>query len=518
MLSFYTLERKIRTLMNAASVPGAALAIVQNRQVIYAQGFGVNSVETNQPVTPETLFRIGSITKPMTVTAVMQLVESGKLDLDAPVRNYLPTLHFSEMKYGDGITLRRLLSHTAGFQTHHVPHGSRHPDGLAAYIRDEFPAHEFIAPPGTLYSYSNPGFRVAGRILELIYEKNYTDVMRQQVLEPADMQRSTFDIAMAMTYPLAQSHDIDENGKLTVQRPFADNTGGYPSGSLISTVLDVANFAIVHLNGGKFGQNTILSKDSVAHMQTFTADAYTPTQKGYGLGWMLEMVNGRRWVGHDGSISTFGGKLVMLPDQQIAVVLLFNRAAGFWPHALNICHHIIDGLLGNSEPVSVTPVQPDTAQWKHFEGTYLGYERGLARIYVENNQLMLDWQGMIVPLLAYADNRYFWQAGAVGFISETDGTTEYLMLNGAPCRRVDFDTTFRPDKTLWQDYVGRYTGAEQVTIRVVDEQLTITHEEYDPNQICIALDDHRFAAQLGLVEFLGNGKLRLNHTYLLQKE
>lgn len=516
MLNFYTLEQKITSWMKAASVPGAALAIIQNRQVMYARGFGVTSVETNQPVTPDTLFRIGSVTKPMTTTAIMRLVESGKIDLDAPVRTYIPNLKFGDESYADNFTLRRALSHTAGLQTHHVPFGSRNLDGLANYIVDTFPTHEFIAPPGTLYSYSNPGFRVAGYIMELLLKKNYPQIMKELIFDPLDMTRSTFDILTAMTYPLAQSHDIDENGKISVQRPFADNTGGYPSGSLLSTVLDVANFAIMHMNGGKFAQDSLLSKESIAEMQKVHGDGYTPTMKGYGLGWMMETVNGRRWVGHDGSISTFGSKLVMLPDHQIGVVLLFNRMAGFWEHALNICHLIVDGLLGVSEPIPVPTIEPDKEKWPQYEGTYLGYERGLARIFTENGGLKLDWQGDVFSLQAYANGRYGYQGGSVGFISE-NGITNYLMLNGAPCKRIAFQPV-QFDAAFLKAYEGVYAGIEKVVVRLIEGKLTATHEDFEPNLVLIPLDKQRFAAKLGLVEFLGDGVLRLNYAYHLKKQ
>lgn len=512
MLNFYTLEQKIRSWMKAASVPGAALAIVHHRQVIYAQGFGATSSETHQPVTPETLFRIGSLTKPMTATVIMRLIEAGQLDLDLPIQRYLPDLQWSNPVYGEKITLRHALSHTAGLQTHHVPHGSRNPDGLVNYIYDELPTHEFIAPPGLLYSYSNPGIRLAGYLMEKILEKNYPDLMHEWLFNPLEMTRSTFDIATAMTYPLAQSHDRHENGSLSVQRPYADNTGGYPSGSLISTVLDVAHFAMLHMNGGKFGQETILTKDSISQMQTLHGDGYTPTMKGYGLGWMLETINGRRWVGHDGSISTFGSKLVMLPDQQLAIVLFFNRAAAFWPHALNICHMIVDGLLGQAEAVSVPTIEAQPEYWADYCGTYLGYERGLVRIFVENNHLMLDYHGDIFPLQAYADRRYLYSDGAVGFVNQ-----DYLMLDGAPCKRIDFQP-ISPDSELLKSYEGIYSGVEKVVVQVREGKLTVTHEEFEPNLVCIPLDERRFAAKLGLIEFLDDETLRLNFAYTLKKQ
>lgn len=165
MLNVQALEQDIQKHMQTAHVPGLALAIVQDREVIYSRGFGLTSVEDGGlPVTPQTLFRIGSITKSMTTTAIMRLVESGQLELDRPVREYVPWLTFSEEDAAERITLRRLLSHSAGLPTSHTPFGRRTPGGLEEYVREDVPQYPFVAPPGKLYSYSNPGIRIAGYI------------------------------------------------------------------------------------------------------------------------------------------------------------------------------------------------------------------------------------------------------------------------------------------------------------------------------------------------------------------
>ena len=160
---------------------GLALAIVQGGEVAYANGFGVTSAEDGGvAVTPQTLFRIGSTTKPLTGTAVMRLVERGLLDLDRPVTAYLPWLRFSEAGVAERVTLRMLLSHTAGLPreqiTPHLLFGRRDPAGLEAYVREELPRLPLVAPPGVVWSYSNPGINLAGYLAEVVSGRPYAGV------------------------------------------------------------------------------------------------------------------------------------------------------------------------------------------------------------------------------------------------------------------------------------------------------------------------------------------------------
>lgn len=346
MLNFQALERDVEEQMQVAHVPGLALAVVQDLEVVYSRGFGITSVEDGGlPVTPETLFRIGSITKSMTTTAIMRLVESGNLDLDRPVRDYVPWLSFSQVGAVEQITLRRLLSHTAGLPTSHTRFGHRAPSGLEEYVREDVPRYPFVAPPGKLYSYSNPGIRIAGYIAQVVSGQLYTQLMQELVFDPLEMKRTTFDPTVAMTYPLAQSHDLHDDGTLRVQHRYADDTGGYPSGAVISTAIDLSHFAIMQMNHGRFGDRRILSAESVAEMHRIQADMYTVSSAGYGLALVVDRYKGIRRVGHEGSISTFGSRLVMVPEAGTAVVLLFNRAPGFWTRA---------------EAISVMRFQPET--------------------------------------------------------------------------------------------------------------------------------------------------------------
>ncbi len=508
MPDFHDLEQKIEAGMKAGHVPGLALAVVQNGKIIYARGLGVASVETGLPVTPDTLFRIGSITKPLTATAVMRLVEAGKLDLDRPVRKYLPWLAFSDESAAERITLRLLLSHSAGLPTDHSPIGRRDPEALEAYVRDRIPTYRFIAPPGKLYSYANPGPRLAGYIAQVVGGRPYTELMQDLVFDPLEMRRTTFDPTVAMTYPLAQSHDLAGDGALSVQHRYAEDASGYPSGFAISTVLDLANFALMQMDGGRFGSRQILSPQSVAEMQAVQVDRYTTTDAAYGLGFFLDAYKGLRRVWHSGDISTFGSKLAMIPSAGVAAVLLVNRTHGFWGKMDEIIDGLLDRLLDLPPGPAPEPpaIEPDRSAWPRYTGSYLGDWTGMATIRAADDRLSLDWNGAIIPLSAYRDDVYFGRkpgSGAtvsVGFVSEGDQDVRYLMLDSSPCERVKPDRSFRPDPAVWATYAGRYTGDDTLTIWVSGGRLMVHSANEGVEMPSVALSNTRFACDVGLLE------------------
>lgn len=495
--------------MKAGHVPGMALAAVQNGKIVYAQGLGVASVETGLAVTPDTLFRIGSITKPLTATAIMRLVEASTLDLDRPVREYLPWLAFSDSNAAGKITLRLLLSHSAGLPTDHSPVGRRDPEALEAYVRERLPTFRFIAPPGKLYSYANPGPRLAGYIAQAASGRPYTELMQELVFDPLEMRRTTFDPTVAMTYPLAQSHDLTGDGALAVQHQFAEDASGYPSGFAMSTVLDLANFALMQMGGGRLGGRQILSPRSVAEMQAVQVDRYTATDAAYGLGFFLDTYKGLRRVWHSGDISTFGSKLAMIPSAGVAAVLLVNRTHGFWDRMDEIVDGLLDRLLDLPPGPAPEPpaIEPDRSAWPHFTGSYLGDWTGMATIRATDDRLSLDWNGTIIPLSAYRDDVYFGRkpgggaAVSVGFVPEGGQDTRYLMLDSSPCERFEPDRSFRPDPTAWAAYAGRYTGDDTLTIWVSGGRLMVHSANEGVEMQPVALSNIRFACDVGLLEF-----------------
>src|SRR5215470_7018653 len=158
MIDWPILVSRIDEQLRAAQIPGLALAVVHGEEIIFARGFGTTSVEdASLPITPQTLFRVGSITKPLTGTAIMRLVDAGILDLDTPLPQYLDWFTLSEDHAAERVTLRMLLSHTAGLPTKYEVAGPRDPAALGAYLRQTLPTLPLVAPPGTLWSYSNHG-------------------------------------------------------------------------------------------------------------------------------------------------------------------------------------------------------------------------------------------------------------------------------------------------------------------------------------------------------------------------
>ena len=512
MLNWTQLEGEIEAQMSAAHVPGFALAVVQGQEVAHAEGFGLTAIDGDEvglPVTPRTLFRIGSVTKPLTGTAVMRLVEAGQLDLDLPVRTYVPWLTFSVEGAVDAVTTRMLMSHTAGLVTAAGHRGARDPSGLEAFVREEIPKVALLAPPGKLCSYSNLGLCIVGYIAEAVAGKPYAELMYEQVFEPLEMQRTTFDPTVAMTYPLAQSHGLTEEGALHVQHQYADNVGHYPAGFAISSVLDMANWAIMQLNEGRFAGVQILSPDSVAEMHRPHADLYTPNGAGYGLTLGTRTYKGVRRVGHNGAISTFFSTLDMVPASKVAVITLSNRADEAF-RVGQIVDRILDQLLDLPEEMPEPRlVTPDRSLWPAYTGTYVGDWRGRAAVRVSEDQLLLDTDEETVPLHALRNNLYVGQRPdseeqvSVGFVPEESGPTRYILLNGSPCARVEVEETAEADVAAWRAYVGQYRlPFDTVTVRIEGETLLVHTQAQNEEVQLTPLGGARFSTKYGVLEFL----------------
>lgn len=516
MLNLCQLEEQIKAQMKEAHVPGFALAIVQDLRVVYARGFGVTAVYDDEegsglPVTPRTLFRIGSVTKPLTGTAVMRLVEAGKLDLDCPVKTYVPWLTFSKAGAADDVTLRMLMSHTAGLVTDAEHFGPRDPSGLEVFVREKVPGFPLVASPGRLWSYSNPGIGIVGYIAEVVSGKPYAELMQELVFDPLHMARTTFDPTVAMTWPLAQSHDLDEKGALSVQHHFADNTGHYPAGFAMSTVLDLANFAIMQMDHGRFGETQVLSAQSVAEMQRVQADLYTLDSSGYGLTLSSMTYKGVRRVGHGGGISTFVTTFDMVPEAGVAVISMANRLDEKFKMSEivdGILDHLLDLPQEKPEPQSV---QPDRSLWPGYTGCYVGDWKGLCTIRETEDRLVLDLNGEVMPLESLRSDLYFARKPqgegkvSVGFVHEETGPVQYLVVDVMPCVRIASETLPKPDPASWAGYVGQYRQPfDTLTVHIECGSLLLHSKAREKEIRLISLGYARFASELGVFEFLAS--------------
>jgi CubicO group peptidase (beta-lactamase class C family) len=340
------LDRDLAERAREASAPGLAVAAVLGTDVCYAGGFGVTSVGADGvPVTPRTLFHIASTTKPLTGTAVMRLVERGELDLDRPVRGYVPWLRLGGDAAAARVSLRMLLSHTAGLPGgRYRPVGPRWAGALERWVRRTVPRYRLVAPPGARYVYSNPGVALAGFVAEAVSGKPYPVLMRELVFDPLEMRRTTFDPDPPTFGALARGHHDDGRGGLAPASEPAVNAARAPAGFAFSTALDLGNFAIVHLNRGRFRGRSFLGPGSVAamhatHVRTGRGDA-----DGYGLTFGTDVYRGVRVVEHDGEGGWSTSQLVLAPDRGAAVVVLCNAHRPALTAA--VANHVLDRLLG----------------------------------------------------------------------------------------------------------------------------------------------------------------------------
>jgi CubicO group peptidase (beta-lactamase class C family) len=512
MLDVVSLEERITERMRAGRVPGLAIAVTQGENIIYSNGFGVTSLEDGGvPVTPRTLFHIGSTTKPLTGTMIMRLVEAGVLDLDRPVGDYAPDLRFSFPSAERIITLRMLLSHTSGLQSSAISSGSRDPDGLARVMQERLVSLSFVAPPETVYFYSNDGLQLAGYIAEVTTHEPFDDLIRRLVFEPLEMTRTTYDPLVAMTYPHALSHAPKDDGSLAVEHRMADYAAGHPCGFLYSTVLDVANFAMLHLNTGRFQGQPVLTPASVALMHRPQTSLYTVYDEGYGLTFRTERYKGIRLLRHHGVFMYYSSIFYLAPDHGLGVSILFNSmAAPVGADAL--AKSIFDELLALpaevTRPRSFGPqaagTQPD---WLYLTGEYLSLNAGLATIGVVDERLTLDFNGTIIPLEMYAPNIYFGyipgsgalvSAGFVPALSET----HYLLVNGSLFERFTRDPDYLPDIAILETYAGTYVGETGTLVVECEEGALVGRSPEDDAKLrFVALGPTSFVGPIGLIEF-----------------
>lgn len=506
MLNMRHLEQEIARQMAAARVPGFALAIVQEHEIVYARGFGVTGVEDAAlPITPDTLFCSGSISKSLTGTAIMRLVEQGVLDLDTPVTVYAPDLAYKEPSFTAEVTLRRLLSHTAGLYGTAGNFGPSDPGSLTAFIHDALPRADFVAPPGRVFEYCNLGIDLAGYVAEVVTGQPFADLMRALVFVPLGMERTTYDRTIAMTYPVALAHTYDADGTARVLHRMFANAAGNPAGFVMASTLDLARFARMLVNGGRIDDQQFLSPASVALMQRRHAQLHDADGRGYGLTLWTMMYKGREWVGHAGLLTPYQCEFVVYPREGLAIVSQCNATGDFDPAAVR--RSIVDRLLDLPDEAPALErrvVTPDRASWSRHVGTYLSLAGGQVTIAVADDRLILERDEERVPLDAISDSLYASADGTItiGFIAEEAGPTQYFMLDEHAYGRVTEGRAEAGHPATLEVYSGAYLfdDGDTARLRVADGCLYVTFSWISEERRCMPLDNRRFASRDGVFE------------------
>ena len=309
------LDPLVTELMDANHIPGAAITVVKDGQIFFAKGYGYADVERGTAATADTtIFRTGSLSKVFTWTAVMQLVEQGKLDLNTDVNTYLN--HFQiPPTFGQPITLAHLMTHTAGFEDQitdgaiYVSADAYQP--LEDFLTEKIPARIF--PPGQVVAYSNYGAALAGEIVAEVSGEPFEQYIANHILEPLGMDHSTFlqPLPSEMIQNAAVGYDIDDKG--------VPHAGSFefiqvqPAGALSATATDVAHFMIAHLQNGLFGDIRILQAASAQDMRR-QHYAFNPQLPGMTRGFAEAYRNNIHFVFHPGSLERSSSLLALLPD------------------------------------------------------------------------------------------------------------------------------------------------------------------------------------------------------------
>ncbi|HEV3309547.1 MAG TPA: serine hydrolase [Chloroflexota bacterium] len=338
-------------------VPGLSIAVVKDGQMVMSDGFGFRDLDQKLPVTTKTVFAIGSSTKAFTTMALGTLVDEGKLDWDAPVRQYIPWFQLHDPMASERISVRDLVTHRSGLPRYDMLWYNN-----TTETREELIRRLRYLPPSadfrTVFQYQNLMYLTAGYLAGELAGSNWETAVRDRILDPLGMSSANFSVRDSQA-----SHDF--------ALPYSDTKGEFkqinfrnidlvgPAGSINANVEDMAKWALLHLNRGKHGDRQIVSETQVAEMhrtQMWMQAPYLPVEEAshgsYGLAWFIESYNGDTVIHHGGAIDGFLGVVGFVPKHNIGVVVQTNLGGS--PVPFLVMYNILDRLRGRT-PSALEP-------------------------------------------------------------------------------------------------------------------------------------------------------------------
>jgi CubicO group peptidase (beta-lactamase class C family) len=350
-------------------IPGVAVGVWADGREAYAC-HGVTSVDNPLPVDRDTLFLLGSVTKTYTATALLRLVADGRVELDAPVRRYVPELRLKDEQAAAGVTVMQLLNHTAGLDWGLIADFGEGDDALASYVA-RMAELDLIGPPGGRASYSQAGYNLAGRIIEKVTGWTYERAVASLVFEPLGLQHSFFARDDVMTRRFVVGHNRGEDGTLSIARLWRRSRGDNPGGGIVSSAADQLRWARFHLGDGRAqGGERLLPAEALHRMKEPTVALRASTLgDAIGIGWFLREVDGVRTVGHGGSANGQFAELLTVPERDFAVVALSNAG----PDGTNCNQAVVRWALQAYLGVTDRDLQPlpyDPARARELLGSY----------------------------------------------------------------------------------------------------------------------------------------------------
>ena len=358
--NFRKLSQKVVAEMKRLSIPGVAIGVWHKGRE-HSDGFGITSVENPLPVTSDTLFQVGSISKTFTGTLIMQLAEQGKVNLDALVRTYIKDLKLSDKAVEKQVTVRHLLTHAGGWVGDYFNDFGNGDDALAKMVKDIEHLPQVI-PLGKIWSYNNTGFNIASRLIEVVTGKPYEQAAQEILLDPLGLKMSFFFPSdLLITYRFAMGH-YNENKKTFVSRPWAIGRAGNGVGGVVSTVKDLLAYARFHMGNG----NRIIKRRSLEAMRVPQISAGGRGQMG--ITWFINKSGPLTRYSHGGATNGQQAMFVFIPEKDFALTLLTNNDNGgvLNNNLVSLALEVYFGI----KPTLPKPIKVNASELKEYVGSY----------------------------------------------------------------------------------------------------------------------------------------------------
>lgn len=521
-------DQFVDRVMKEWKVQGVAVAIVYKDKVILSKGYGYRNVEQKLPVTDETIFAIGSCTKAFTAAGVCLLEEDGKLELDKPVREYLPDFKLQDDYVSDNMTPRDLLCHRSGLPRHDlIWYGSQ------ASRRELFDRLRYLEPSKPFrvaYQYQNLMFMTAGILIEDVSNTTWEKFTRERILEPLEMNATNFSVN-----DLQKSKDFSigytEQNNIVEPIPYMNIDAVGPAGSINSNVKDMSKWVRALINGGKYNGKKVFSENTIRQLQTPTMVNTTQSLQYdenfyvmYGLGWSITSYRGHVRVDHGGNIDGFSASTCFMPRDSIGVVVLTNMNGTALTSIVR--NNVLDRMLGmpevdwnkrlldernkNREVQAKTKKDEDASQIKdtkpsHALDAYVGkFEHpayGVLEVLKEGDGLFINKNGKKSPLEHYhydvfkaTDEKYF-GGQKFAFVSNMRGDVEEMQSKIEPA--VDDIVFKRKAADLASDALANYTGeydfgGESAKVYIKGEKTLFLFVNGQPEYELVAIKQHEF--------------------------
>jgi CubicO group peptidase (beta-lactamase class C family)/D-alanyl-D-alanine dipeptidase len=436
-------------------LPALSIALVDDQKIVWARGYGFADAARKKPATADTVYRVGSVSKLFTDIAVMQLVEQGKLDLDAPVTKYLSD--FKPLnKYDKPITLRMLMSHRAGL-VREPPEGNYFDPSVTALDRTvrSLNRTELVYEPGTRTRYSNAGIAVVGFVIEETQQQRFARHLHNRVLDPLGMTHSAFEPSPDTNKDLAEAVMWGYDGREFPAPTF--ELGMAPAGSMYSTVNDLGRFLSALFAGGKGQGGQVIETKTLEQMLTpqFVKEG---EKTGFGIGFSIADLDGHKRIGHGGAIYGFATELAALPSEKLGVVVVTSRdvANGVTRH---IANEALKQMLAvrNKKPLpKIEETQPVGAERaRKLAGHYAGKEgKGIELSERDGRLYALSLQGgSLTELRALGDSLV--TDSPLGYGQKFEVKDDKLVVDKDTYERVPTEKA-KPVPEKWRGLIGEY--------------------------------------------------------------